>query len=234
MTIGLLICDHVAEALRPVAGDYADMFAALFARHGSEVSLNFYDLQQGDYPRALDECDGYLSTGSRFSVYDREPWILRFRDLVRALYQEKRKFVGICFGHQMIAHALGGSCVKSGSGWGVGVHEVAVCAKKPWMEPEQGAYNLIVCHQDQVVALPADAERLGGNAHCPYAMVAVGDHFLGIQAHPEFNTAYVEALMRTRVEQIGRSVVQQARRSLHKQIDEAVVVQWMLNFFRAS
>ena len=69
MTIGLLICGHVAEALQPVSGDYVDLFAALFAAHAPEITLKTYDIQQGDYPRTLDECDGYLSTGSRYSVY---------------------------------------------------------------------------------------------------------------------------------------------------------------------
>ena len=234
MQIGLLMCDHVAETLRPVSGDYADMFVALFARHSPEVTLTFYDIQNGDYPRALDECDGYLSTGSRYSVYDRDPWILDFQNFVRTLYREKQKFVGICFGHQMIAHALGGSCVKADTGWGVGVHEVAVYAKKPWMNPALSAYNLIVSHQDQVVALPSDSEVLGGNAHCPYAMMAVGGHFLGIQAHPEYNAAYADALVHTRVERIGHGVVQQARRSLYKEIDEAAVARWISTFFSAS
>ena len=73
--MGLLVCDHTKPGVRHVSGDYSDMFTAMMREHAPAVTLDIYDVQQGDYPQDLDTCDGYLCTGSAVSAYDDEPWI---------------------------------------------------------------------------------------------------------------------------------------------------------------
>jgi GMP synthase-like glutamine amidotransferase len=122
MNIGLLQCDHVAERFQSIAGDYPAMFGALFQRYAPEITLTPYAVCDDEWPEALDECDAYLTTGSRFSVYDDVPWIHRLKAFVRQLRDASKPYVGICFGHQMLAEGLGGRVTKAPTGWGVGVH----------------------------------------------------------------------------------------------------------------
>jgi len=235
MHIGILQCDHVWSQHRPIAGEYADMFIDLFADHCPELTFEVYDVIDGQYPASFEECDGYLLTGSKHGAYEDEPWIHQLKDYVRELHAAGGKTVGICFGHQLLAEALGGKVVKSEKGWGVGVHEVQVFEKKPWMEPQLDAYFLNVCHQDQVVALPPGAQCLAGNDHCPNALFALDERCLGMQAHPEIRTPYLEAVMAQRVSDMGAAVVERAKESLACDVRPYVKVaaHWISHFFNS-
>jgi GMP synthase-like glutamine amidotransferase len=232
LKIGLLKCDTITGKLREILGDCSDAFITLFARYAPDIFFQVYDIQNGDYPDSLDECAGYLATGSRYSVYDNDPWILRFRDFVAELYRNEVKFVGICFGHQMIAEALGGKVSKSDRGWGIGGKNVRIIKKKSWMQPELDSYSLLLSHMDQVNELPEGGEALGTNEHCPNSMFTVGDHILGIQAHPEYTTAYAEALMLSRLDRIGRELVEHAQESLEEETHQDIITHWIENFFK--
>lgn len=234
MKIGLLKCDTVKAELQHIAGDCSDFFIDLFSRYAPDVSLHVYDVQNGRYPNSLDECDGYMTTGSASSVYDDEPWIVRLREFVRELYESDMKFVGVCFGHQMIAEALDGKCEKAEFGWGIGIKRVRIISKKPWMKPGLDEYSLIVSHLDQVCALPEGSEVLGRSDYCPNAMFTVGDHFLGIQGHPEFIATYSDALFSSRTERIGTAIVKEARQSLKEKTHAEIITRWIENFFRGA
>jgi GMP synthase-like glutamine amidotransferase len=232
MKIGLLECDHVLDRFRHIGGDYRDMFTVLFAQHASSLSLQPFDVCNGEFPRAVDECAGYLCTGSRYSVYDDVAWIHRLKDFVRQLRDADRPFVGICFGHQMLAEALGGQVAKAAYGWGVGAHNIELVRQEAWLQPPQPSCRLQYMHQDQVQRLPADSIVLGQSAHCPVAMFRVGTTMLGVQAHPEFPAAYSDALLLERIERIGAERVQAARASLAQATDEAVMTQWIAAFLK--
>jgi len=230
--IGLLQCDHVMPENRAEFGDYSDFFDTLFQQHAPEIVLEPFDVQNNEYPEEPNQYAGFIGTGSSASVWENIPWINRFKRFLRDLYHNGNKFIGICFGHQMIAESLGGRCEKSDRGWGIGVKAVKIYQKKDWMKPKQNSYRLIVSHQDQISKLPENSEVLGGNEHCPLSMITVGNHFLGIQAHPEFTPAYSRRLMQSRIDRIGLKAVQEAEKILQDKTDEAVVAQWMANFFR--
>ena len=238
MKVGLLECDHVLEKYRHIAGDYREMFAALMERHAPQLNLLPFDVRNGEFPPSLETCDAYLCTGSRFSVYDDADWIHSLKDFVRRLRNAERPFIGICFGHQMMAEALGGKVEKSPQGWGVGVHAVEILRREAWMQPScigaQAQCNLQYMHQDQVMRLPEGGVLLGGSEHCPVAMFRAGPSMLGIQAHPEFPAAYSEALMLDRVERIGAERVEAGRRSLEQKTDEGTIVQWIAEFLSSQ
>src|SRR5215813_7196623 len=220
MNIGLLECDHVLERFRHIAGDYREMFAALFDRHAPQISLHAFDVCNGEFPPSLDACDAYLTTGSRFSAYDDVDWIHALKNFARRVHEAKRPFVGVCFGHQLIAEALGGRVARA----------VEIIRRELWMRPEQSRCALQYMHQDQVERLPEDGVVIGRSDHCPVAIFRVGDSTLGIQAHPEFPKAYSEALLLDRVERIGEERVKAALASLGQPTDEPVVAKWIVEF----
>ncbi len=234
MNLGLLECDHVLERYRHIAGDYREMFTALLERHAPLASIRPYDVCNGEFPGSLDACEAYLCTGSRYSVYDDAGWIHTLKDFVRRLHEDERPFVGICFGHQMLAEALGGKVSRAETGWGAGVHNVEVIRPERWMEPEQSNCKLQYMHQDQVERLPENAAVLGQSDHCPVAMFSAGSSMIGIQAHPEFPKAYSEALLNDRAERIGVERVRAALESLNQATDEEIVTEWIVGFLKLA
>jgi GMP synthase-like glutamine amidotransferase len=228
MNYGLLQCDHVLEQFRPIAGDYQDMFAGWLPG-----AWRVYDLPAGQAPTGLDECDAYVTTGSRFSVYDDEPWIHAFAALVRRIHAAGKPFLGVCFGHQMMGHALGGRVEKSSRGWGVGVHRFQVHHAEPWMQPPAPSFHVLMSCQDQVSILPPGATVLAGDDHCPVGMFRLGS-LLGIQGHPEWSPAYAEALLRHRRDRIGPAVVDAALASLSQPLDGTLLRDWTERFLTAA
>ena len=226
MKTGLLLCDHVKPQFLDIRGDYPAMFRAFLP----ELTFIDYDVCNGHFPASAAECDVWISTGSSCSVYDDRPWIHSLKAFVGDIYRLGRKYVGICFGHQMLAEALGGKVLKAASGWSVGVHTFELVQKAEWMQPESPAINLLMMCADQVVQLPPDSEVLASVHGCPVGMFTVGKNMLGIQAHPEFSVEYEKALMDSRIQLIGTEKWEKANESLSMGIDQTLIRQWVLRF----
>jgi len=233
MKIGILQCDAVREAYQSRFGDYPQMIQSLFAHVAPHLEFSVFSVQAFEYPQNLNDCDAYITTGSRLSVYDDLPWIERMTDFVGELDHAKKKYVGICFGHQLMVKALGGEVRKSDKGWGIGVTVNQVIQQQPWMEPNKPALNLIASHQDQVIALPTDVkiDVLAGSEFCPYYMLAYGNHFLSVQGHPEFSREYSAALIDFRSNIIPEDRVEQGKASLSTALDDQLFACWMVSFF---
>lgn len=228
--VGLLECDHVREELLPIAGDYREMFPALFSQVAPEWEFTFYDVCNGHFPASADECEVYVCTGSKFSVYDDEPWIARLKEFVKEIHDSGKKYIGVCFGHQMLAEALGGTVQKSAVGWCVGVHNFQVLSHEEWMVPSRQSFNLLMMCQDQVMELPPDSKLLAETQDCPIGMFRVGENMVGIQAHPEFPRPYEKALMEIRTDRIGQAKVEMGIVSLELPLHELTFANWLKNF----
>jgi GMP synthase-like glutamine amidotransferase len=226
---GLLVVGHVDEKSRHIAGDYPELFSALLAPFAIEVVP--YAVDTGQMPASLGECDGWLCSPSRLSVYDDEPWIADVEAFMRDAIATETPFVGICFGHQLLAQALGGTVAKSPRGWGVGVQQYDVIEPIEAMRPARAQFALIASHQDQVVDVPAEARVIATSEFCPVAGLAVGERMWTVQAHPEFIPPLADHLLAGRVELIGAERVATARSSLKQSIDQPVVAQWIAHTF---
>ncbi|WP_372802035.1 type 1 glutamine amidotransferase [Paracoccus seriniphilus] len=187
MRIGILQCGQSPEQLKGELGDYPEMFTRLLSGRGFQFDV--YHVEEMQFPDDIHDADGWLLTGSRHGAYEDHAFIPPLEDLVRRIYAAGIPMVGICFGHQIIAQALGGKVIKHPKGWAVGAQDYDFGGK---------TVTLNAWHQDQVVALPPDAEVVGSNEFCQNAALVYGDRAFTVQAHPEFHDAFVQGLMDTR------------------------------------
>jgi GMP synthase-like glutamine amidotransferase len=230
MKIGILKADSVMPALQEQHGDYSDMFTSLFLTVDPRCDIAIYEVEHGQYPADIDDCNGYLITGSKRSVYEDEAWIQALGEFVQRLHELKKPLVGICFGHQLVAQYLGGKTEKSDKGWGVGRHETRLCGARITATGTATRFALLSSHQDQVTHLPDDAEIIAESDFCPIAGMQIADHILTFQGHPEFDEAYARALLEIRRPQVGEQTYSKALASLNESSDQRAVASWILAF----
>ncbi len=235
MRIGILKTDSVRAEFQREFGDYPAMFRAMLMASADDIPIEFkdYDVQRTQYPASLDECDAYLITGSRESVYDDQPWIHRLAQFVRELDAARHPLVGICFGHQLIAHVLGGETRAADAGWAVGVHEAVVVSPAQWMLPYRERFGLLSSHKDQVVQLPERARVFASTSLCPYSGFTIDAHILTFQGHPEFAKGYARALIELRRGLLGEPRYSSGVESLERPIHPSLIGRWIINFVGA-
>ena len=233
MKLGILRTDAVRPELEPAFGQYPDMFSALLRHADPGLESVVYDVEVGEYPIDIDEVDAYLITGSKSSVYEDQRWITELMAFIRALNARQKKLLGICFGHQLVAQALGGKTEKSAKGWGVGLHTHRFTTVPSWHDHGDVDLNILVSHQDQVVAVPSSARVLAGSEFCENAVCQIGNHILTFQGHPEFVPAYSRELLSIRRERIGEAAYAAGMASLSGVHEGQRVAHWMLNFLNA-
>ncbi|SDY82768.1 GMP synthase (glutamine-hydrolysing) [Jannaschia faecimaris] len=177
MKIGILQTGHIAPEFQPTREDFDTMFAQLLNGYGFEFVS--YDVENMVFPEAPQDCDGWLITGSRHGVYEDHTFIAPLEQFIRDIYVADIPLVGICFGHQIVAQALGGTVVKFDGGWALGRHEYTLAGGQTVV--------LNAWHQDQVIALPEVATRLAASPFCENAILAYGNRAFTVQAHPEYS-----------------------------------------------
>jgi GMP synthase-like glutamine amidotransferase len=224
--VGLLLADHVRPGYQVIGGDYPDYFATLLP----QAELVVYDLAQAQFPDRAGECQGWIISGSRHSVYEQVPWVERLADLVRGLEAESAPLVGVCFGAQMIAYAMGGEVAAAPGGWTVGTHRVEVLSSEPFMAPSVASFRILYSNRDQILSLPARARLLGRAEAVPVSMLAVGDHVVGFQGHPEFTLAYASVLMEARRGTLIPDEVVGAGLAALEPPDTGLLAAWIANF----
>lgn len=234
MNLGILLCDKVSAVFVENHGQYPEMFANLLRPADSTLEFTVFDAEHGELPTDIHEVDAYLISGSRHGVNDDYSWIRRLEEFVRTLHITQKKLIGICFGHQLIAKALGGKVIKSPKGWGVGMSQNHIFQFKEWMNPSLNEFNLLVSHQDQVVELPKGAEILAGSDFCPNYMMQIGSHFFSVQGHPEFTKPYSRDLMVSREDTVNEIEFINGMKSLELHEDDSIIAQWIINFLKAE
>ena len=215
---------------------YPDMFAALMSRADETLRFRTVSLVDGAALPDPASCEAVVITGSPAGVYDTTPWMDPLRDFIRGAFAVRTPMVGVCFGHQIIADAMGGDVRKSEKGWGVGRHVYDVLSAPEWMAGAGATVSLSVSHQDQVITPPAGAVTLARSAHTDHAMLVYeGVPVMSLQGHPEFSDEFVTALYSARRgKSLSDAQVDNAIASLSAPEDSVLVGQWMATFLRTA
>jgi GMP synthase-like glutamine amidotransferase len=182
----------VSPKNREIHGSYPQMFERLIGAADATVTFNTVSIPAGDPLPDAEGLEAILITGSAAGVYDDLEWIVPLEEFVRTAHKNKVPMVGVCFGHQLIAQALGGTVRKSEKGWGLGRHVYDVAPGNALIEGKRIA---IACsHQDQVITPPDGARTILSSDFTPYAgLLYAGGRTLSVQPHPEFSVGFALA-----------------------------------------
>lgn len=239
MKLGILETGKVAEHLVEEYGHYPEIFGREFAQIDTTVELIPFEVVNGAFPSSPLDCDAWLVTGSKFGVYDSAPWIEPLKEFLRKARDARVPMIGVCFGHQIMAEAFGGSAAKFEKGWGCGVHDYTFRRKPSWLTMEADSFSMHAMHQDQVISLPEDAEVLASSPFCENAMIAYGDpdapYAISIQPHPEFTRRFAQALVEFRkTSHIPDPVADVALASFGEAVDGESFLKCALDYARAQ
>ena len=221
MQIGILLAGHVLAELEDEFGDYDYMMKDFLDGRG--FTFKSWQAVDGEVPSSPQDADGWLITGSRHAVYEDHPWLDPLSAFVSDCYDVSVPIVGICFGHQLLAAALGGTVTNSKGGWNVGYQDY-------WIDGRRLGLN--AWHQDQVVALPESAKIIGSNPTCQFAALEYPGKALSFQAHPEFKSRFLKELAERRGPGIvPDNILRMAKRNLGRPLDTDSIAERIASFY---
>lgn len=228
--IGLFEAGTYAPDFIRSHGTPSDWFKRFLGRASNEgLEYRVYRAFDGELPQSVDECDGYLITGSAASALERAPWMLALGDFcIQAM--ESKPVVGICFGHQLLCQAMGGAVSEAKVGWGIGVHRYAVTTSADWMDPPLATVAMLTSHMDQVTTLPPGAKVLAESDFCPHAVLQLAPNAITIQAHPEATRGCFGSVYEMRRERYAAGQADRALASLEDSTDDDEVGRWIMKF----
>ncbi|KAI0317968.1 class I glutamine amidotransferase-like protein, partial [Amylostereum chailletii] len=234
--LALLVCDTPIPAVIATHGDYERIFKTFFLKSLPDgldaFNMDAFDVRgKKEYPAEdrLDDYDGIVITGSAASAYEDVEWINKLVAWVARIATSKPqiKIIAICFGHQIVAHALGGTCIPNDGKWEVGITDIALTDVGQRIF-KTGTFNIQQMHRDHVPSVPPSFYLLGSTpVSLNQGMVRFVDsasspdlsqplppiHILTLQGHPEFTKELVNELVDARSASgiLDQATAQQAR-----------------------
>ena len=180
-------------------GDYEDWISAGMGLDPARLRIaHVYENAPLPEPDAF---AGVVVTGSSAMVSHREPWSERTADWLAGAVRAGTPVLGICYGHQLLAHGLGGRVGQNPRGREIGTVEVTLSGAArgdPLFEQLPGRLRVQATHVEAVLELPLGARLLASNDGDPHQAFAVGDSAWGVQFHPEFDADVVRAYLTAR------------------------------------
>ncbi len=235
LKICILDNDNLDPAVVDTYVSYGAMTETMFAAAGVPWQFERFNTTRGEYPASFDPYDAVLLTGSKADSFSDEPWVKTLREHVTELLKQRKKLLGICFGHQLIAYCLGAQVGRSPNGWGMGRMDYEWVGARP-LKPDaaDATLSLLASHQDQVQTLPAGATLQTRSAFCPIAAYSVDDRVFCIQPHPEFVPDYSAWILQKRPESVSADRRERVRADLalpHAGLD---VARYMQSFIEGT
>jgi len=206
------------EELIDEHGNYDVMFQRLLGENA--FNYQSWAVVDNQHPPDIHAADAWLITGSKHGVYENHPWIAPLEKFIQEAYAADIPIVGICFGHQILAQALGGKVVKFDGGWSVG---------RVNYDLENSADS-----EDRKSSAMPDARVIGSTDFCRYAGLAYGKTALSLQPHPEFDSAFVGALIETRGRALPDDLKATARSTLEQPLAREPVAKMLREFLQRS
>lgn len=237
MKIGILKSGQLHPDIVAKHGTYPEQYMRLLRRADPDLEFFAVHVDEGEPLPDIHDADGWLIPGSKHGAYDDLPWIEPMKDFLRRAVAAGIPVVGICFGHQMLAEALGGKVVKSDKGWGLGIDDYTPVHTPSWMAQLAKPWSGHVVHQDQIVELPPEAVVLAASPFCEYAALAYGDpehpKALSVQAHPEFSADFMNDLIEVRMKDVAPpELVARGRQRLGERVAAQEWAEAIVRYFR--
>jgi GMP synthase-like glutamine amidotransferase len=239
MDIGVLETGPVVEKLIAQHGTYGQMFERMLQRADTSFTCTPYRVYENAFPSGPNAHSGWIISGSKYGVYEDHNWIPPLENFIRQAVAQRVPVAGFCFGHQIMAQALGGRVEKSEKGWGLGVQDYPIQQAQHWMSDARTDFSSVAVHQDQVIDPPEGATVLASSTFCPHAMLAYGKaqapHAISVQPHPEFDTDFVKDLIASRRGTVFENeTADHATSTLSKPVDNDQWSHWVVNFFKSA
>ena len=213
---------------------YDKMFSSLLRNKKKYWNTKVYNVYEDLFPENLNDYNAFIITGSAYGVYENHTWIHKLFQVIKQIVGLKIPLLGVCFGHQAIAQALGGQVTKSSKGWGIGIKEISTLKHYSPLGAIQ-KLDLIFFHQDQVIRLPKKAQLIAQNSFCEIASFSLGKHVFTLQAHPEFNKDFSLQLLNTRKNDIETKVFLKAKYEFEKlEHDGEMISPNIINFLEQN
>ena len=232
MKLTIIQTGDVPAPLHPRFGAYPPMFRRMFDEAGHGFDYDTIPVFEGAALPDPAGLEGILITGSAAGVYEDHAWLPPVRAFVRKAYAAGTPMLGVCFGHQLMADALGGDVRKSEKGWGLGRHTYDVKSRPGFLASDLPALSIACSHQDQVIVAPPEAEVFLGSDFTPNAgLVYRNGRAVSLQPHPEFHDDYTLALAELRRGRAPDHIIDAAVASVATPSHSREVAGWLGNFF---
>ncbi len=237
MRFGILKAGTASRRTQARLGDVDAMFRTLLAQPGEQWET--FDAEHGEFPARLDRFDGLVVTGSPAAVFDDPPWIPRLLDTIRAAHAADVPLLGICFGLQACAQALGGEVVRNPAGWDIGMAALALSEagrRHPALAQAPQPLRILETHSDIAVRTPPGAVVLASSPRTPVEIFTLGERVLCLQGHPEMDNAMVSELLEKRLA-LGLFDAERAaegRASLQQPPDRAFLQGWLRAYLQEA